>query len=620
MSLENLYFGKDDAERDYTNSGLLKEGFLKTSMYNDAQKGSKSLIIGRKGSGKSAICLMLHENFLHMDNSYSSVITPDAISADELRRFELLGINEEQAKKLVWRYVFLVQIAKFILQISKNRKDSSDELNKVREFLIANNEINDLTFQEKFWKIIHKIKASITLSAFGQEIEVETSKTPNEGIQVESKLEYLQNFLINQLKQAGSEQLYLLVDKVDEIWNNDSWSDLMVISLLMAAKEINERIPKVSCIVFLRKDVYDILKFHDRDKFRGDEIHLSWTTDSLEQLIVLRASASLNVKLDKNKFWGNYFAPSVQGTKTSAFIINRTLKRPRDIIQFCNLCRDNATVNRHATVTEEDILQATDVYSSWKINDLTAEWKVNYPFLNDLFILFSNSSFLIQRARFTNLFKQIRPTLNARYPDFSNHLTEDGVLNILYSIGFIGIERMNSSYYYYDDPKTVEFKDTLFTVHPCFRNALKCTSSINVQPFHFLGQDNQNFMEADRGRSASRFSFENARSSKNIYSRMEYSMESFLEVTRKDNLPSEIVNEIAANVGEIRRQIEEMDFNGDYFSFEILRRSTMQYFDNLNRRLREGEFVSLRSDVVFALDRLQQELRLSSPDDRAYFT
>ena len=59
MSIQNLYFGKDDAETDITSSGLLRDGFLKTAIYETVKAGKKTLVIGRKGSGKSALCMML---------------------------------------------------------------------------------------------------------------------------------------------------------------------------------------------------------------------------------------------------------------------------------------------------------------------------------------------------------------------------------------------------------------------------------------------------------------------------------------------------------------------------------------------------------------------------------
>ena len=111
--LEKLYFGKDDAESDFARGGLLRQGFMRTRAYEEALAGAKTLIIGRKGSGKSAICLMLRDAL--SPDSRCALVTPDEISADEIRRFQLPGIPLEQSKQLIWRYVFAVQVAKFIL-------------------------------------------------------------------------------------------------------------------------------------------------------------------------------------------------------------------------------------------------------------------------------------------------------------------------------------------------------------------------------------------------------------------------------------------------------------------------------------------------------------------------
>lgn len=97
--LKKLYFGKDDAESDFAKGGLLRAGFLRTTAFEEALSGTKSLIIGRKGSGKSAICLMLQAAL--SDEKRVSLVTPDEISADEIRRFQLPGIQPSQSKQLI---------------------------------------------------------------------------------------------------------------------------------------------------------------------------------------------------------------------------------------------------------------------------------------------------------------------------------------------------------------------------------------------------------------------------------------------------------------------------------------------------------------------------------------
>ena len=82
------------------------------------------------------------------------------------------------------------------------------------------------------------------------------------------------------------------MDKVDEIWSDDPSSSQMAVGLLMAAKDINVRFENVSCIVFLRSDIYEQLPFFDKDKLRGDEEAILWTEETLPKLILARAQIS----------------------------------------------------------------------------------------------------------------------------------------------------------------------------------------------------------------------------------------------------------------------------------------------------------------------------------------
>ena len=40
--------------------------------------------------------------------------------------------------------------------------------------------------------------------------------------------------------------------------------------------------------VFLRSDIYDLLKFGERDKFRGEEMRINWISESLLELLLAR--------------------------------------------------------------------------------------------------------------------------------------------------------------------------------------------------------------------------------------------------------------------------------------------------------------------------------------------
>ncbi|WP_226967015.1 P-loop NTPase family protein [Streptomyces phaeolivaceus] len=100
--LARLHFGREDAERDVTEGLLLRGGFLPNAAYRGALSGRKMLIIGRKGSGKSAICMQLTADGAALAGRV--LVTPDEAAGEEIRRFELQGLPGDSAKALIWRW------------------------------------------------------------------------------------------------------------------------------------------------------------------------------------------------------------------------------------------------------------------------------------------------------------------------------------------------------------------------------------------------------------------------------------------------------------------------------------------------------------------------------------
>ena len=75
LDLSKIDLGKDEAEQDER----LKEYFLKTTSYNNALTGKKTIIVGRKGSGKSAIFTLVQEE-LESQGAIVIAITPEVLN------------------------------------------------------------------------------------------------------------------------------------------------------------------------------------------------------------------------------------------------------------------------------------------------------------------------------------------------------------------------------------------------------------------------------------------------------------------------------------------------------------------------------------------------------------
>lgn len=618
MSIQKLYFGKDDAETDFTGSGLLKECFLKTGVYDLIKARKKTLVIGRKGSGKSALCLMLNRQLGSEVKLASSIVTPDAISADEIRRFEMVGVNEQQSKKLVWQYVFLIQICKFLLSITRqmwtSESDWPPEVKKVRQFLIDNQEVDDLNFQEKFWKVISRISTTLKLGAFGSSLDLSVKDSPNAGLQLSTQLDFLESWLTPLLRQLQEQhRLYILVDKIDEIWSDDPSSKHMAVGLLMAAKDITVKFEQVSCIVFLRSDIYEQLHFFDKDKLRGDEEAILWTRETLPELVLARAKISTgNLTMTANQLWSQYFPAQVQQMPTADFILSNTLMRPRDVIQLCNLCTDLARRENCRSVLEKHVLQALDLYSSWKLNDLIGEYWVNYPFLNDLLLLFTNISFVLPRKRLEEMYEHLQDVLKGRYPSYTTVLGTDAILNILYAVGFLGVQRNQETLYYYKVPGTVEASDNIFVVHPAFRSALKSTSSIDIPPYQQGINWQRQYSEVVRRRSVVREVFETS-SPQGTSQEVEHFIRGIdrlrARLVTEKGVPAEVSSDISRSLGAIILELREASTAPDFVERQIPMAQAIQYLSGLRANLEQNGYLSPKSSLSFYIEERINELK-----------
>lgn len=610
MSLARLYFGKDDAEADVSEGGLLQQGFVRTRAYEEAYSGRKSLIIGRKGSGKSAICYMLQCSPL--EGWGTVLVTPDEISADELRRFELAGITRERSKMLVWRYVFAVAIAKHI--VSSSSTSSSDTVSALRRFLRENGEVVELTFQEKFWRILERLKASLSLEAFGVKVEGEvggsSAEPPSAGLRIDAQLDTLEKNIMRAWREDRSiSNVMLLVDQVDLVWSNDRNSDLMVIGLLLAAKRLQHVFKHhVRPVVFLRTDIYDLLQFPDRDKFRGDEWHINWKPEGLLDLLHQRARASLGDPIDEESFWAQMFPKAINSEPIKEYLVSRTLMRPRDIIQFANACRDIASTRGQVKrIGTEDVLSALALYSNWKLSDLINEWRINYPFLSDSFAVFSNTSFLISRGKFEKRFAAVHGALVARYPGYENALTVQGVLEILYGISFLGVIRDGRACFAYEDPNTIGPGESSFVIHPCFREALRSTSSLELQPYtEWEGILTE---EVQRGHSKRGYGFRAVRGtpSVRIFFYLRETVERLQAATHgfPDDLRGEILHSLQRMAADADKIRSESLVAGYSISQRIL-----VYLRALKGRLDESDFAKgIADEFYFLIERAIEELQ-----------
>lgn len=479
VDLSRLTFGSDDAERD-AKHGFLDKVFLKTAVYKRILEGRRELVIGRKGSGKSAICLMLI-NALRLENITASLITPRYLSQNQISELRKVSINRDEAHILIWKHVLLTSIAKSLLSLHKSNpiRVNRQSIKNVKDALRSRGEIENNTLH----KIISITKSisKISLKIFSIEGEVEAKHTT----QIKDIAEEIEKFEDNISKSTTgltNSRFLILIDRIDELWSRDEDSASMITGLIRAVHDLNSSLQNVNIILFLRSDIYDRLKFNDADKYRSLEERVNWTKRDLKHLITSRARFSAKLTdFNDDRIWNSIFESRILNKDSFDYVIERTMMRPRELIQFCNNALAIAQSSSHSKITKQDILSAEDQYSSWKLNDITSEFAIQYPFLEDLLGLFQGYKVSFTREEIEKRYDAIKDILENKHDDIK-HLTINRLLQILYIIGFIGvgvnnnIESHKREVYVYDDPKLIAAQQDRMYIHPAFHQALGIAS------------------------------------------------------------------------------------------------------------------------------------------------
>ena len=172
-------------------------------------------------------------------------------------------------------------------------------------------------------------------------------------------------------------------DRLDDSWDGSEESATLLVGLLKAAKDMNDRFfsPDGSgglrVLVFLRSDIYEGLRFDDKDKHRNTEGYLLWNAELLREMLTARLPEGVSAD---ELFEGGQMRGSISQFN---YIVKRTFLRPREVLQFVDRCI--AVAGFDATeVSKDAIRQAEETYSGWKVDDLKQEFAKITPWFEPL--------------------------------------------------------------------------------------------------------------------------------------------------------------------------------------------------------------------------------------------
>lgn len=478
MELRRIEWGDDSAERD---SDLLSY-FIDTESYGRLARKSKSIVVGRKGSGKSALRKKLESDFDADEDTHVVNISPKYSSIRNVLNERSLseGFGEEIFFQHSWLRHMMLDCLCVIGHKSKGKyaSDSTEFARSVSKEL--NRTSKDLV--ENISEILSRIKVKAgNLGDLGIQLEKELRNVAD--------VDSLEHHL-TQIARSGA-KFVIMVDDLDLGWDNSDLSNNLLLGLLSASAYIKGLSENIHVLTFMREDVYSILmeKTQHSDKYRNIE-RIRWGKDALISLLEKRIS--FNFEKCGEESGSHPFEkvfPATLGThNTDNWLVERTLSRPRELIQLARFYTEDLS----AELPDDEVLKACETnYSSWKLDDLCTEYSNQYPGLSDVFAYWKTRFFRykyhLSRSDIDEMVFQIFDEVTVNEPWF-NQLVQDadftGFLSVLYEIGFIGDfvlggEGGSRTFYSFSDRHSPRFDDV--QVHPCFRKAVNTVDRIRTK-------------------------------------------------------------------------------------------------------------------------------------------
>jgi len=481
MDISRLTFGAPAAERDIQ-QGLV-EYFVDSETYQRVARGEKTIVLGNRGTGKSAIFKVLAERSRSAGASVLEMRPEDysyEMLAQTLRSQGEGSWVKHGAFAAAWKFLILVLVMKALTQSGPTLKRGGAA--RIYEYLrdnYQNSQGNVAAILISYLKRIEGIKVG----------QFEAALKTRELARL-YKLEELEPLLAPLSEILRQRRALVFVDELDRGWDASENAQAFVAGLFQAAISLNEFNPQLTVYVSLRQELYDSIPvlYEDTQKYRDIIETIHWDEPSLKSVIASRIRHSLPefVEGTNDACWAAIFAEVLQyrGANSFNYMIDRTLYRPREIIQFCSDALEESRLSKVVPIDYPVISRAELRYSEARTRDIAGEYRFQYPGLLSVFEVFRGRPYLMERTDLEEVCLGIitgeHPTdPAARWLENQDH---ELLIEILWRVGFLrayavgglkALRRSGSSYVGPHQVSNINVRNIQrFHVHPMFRSFL----------------------------------------------------------------------------------------------------------------------------------------------------
>lgn len=462
-TLQDISFGEAIAEHENLN---LSEYYVPNANTNSLIKNEYNLVIGRKGTGKTASLYFL-QNYLKADKkNHVVVIKPITFEVDGL--ISLMESSQGDFERgflveCIWKFLIYTEIAKHLYE--EINKKPMYALTKEEEVFSAYIESSPNIFLSDFstrleeqLKVLRENRIVDIPSGSNQEYRIKVSEFLHQGTLATAREHFAKIIPKNH-------NLIVLIDNLDKSWRPNSRINILskyILGLLGVSGRIVGELSVIKSIkmnlsfrltLFLRSDIFRYVVMYAREPDKIEVTRLQWDDkESLFRIIEERFKELSGIPFEGSELWDHYICKSVGGVDVKDYIMDSVFPRPRDIIFFFKSAKDIAVSRGHSRIEEEDIKKAHRNYSAWVFQSLIAENGITLKQMEDFMYELMASDLVLTQSEIVD--KMIRAKI-----DTANDDSIEKFIDYLVSLTILGRETKAGVFEYeYDDDKSKKLK------------------------------------------------------------------------------------------------------------------------------------------------------------------
>jgi len=479
--LQNINFGEYIAEHENDN---LSSYYVEPSHYRNLIKGEYNIIIGRKGTGKTATFYYLNETLSSDVRNQVVLLKPVSFEIDGL--IKLMGdLNDDFEKgyiiESIWKFIIYTEIANSFYFRIKDKRDFAKSSSE-KEFLNFVEENESVILTDFSTRLEQQIEQLLTVEKTSQQkFKTNVSEILHHGI-----LYKLKNLISNIIRKGG--KLVVLIDNLDKSWKKSS--DIKVLSkYILGLLGVVGRISRdfrgkpnqelkftFHLTLFLRSDIFKYIIEEAREPDKIEYTRLTYSDPEVFFRIVEERFVELSdLDVEKEELFTKYICTSVKGQNVKEYIIANVFPRPRDIIYFFNSAKNISVLRGHTKINEDDLIKAYEEYSNWVFKSILVENGITIKQMRGFMYKLMGENSIIKSQKLIDFAKEADIV-------FSDTIESIKFIDHLVSLSIIGREVKNSKYTFeYDfesNEKVKALADKLgtnnFKIHNALASYLEC--------------------------------------------------------------------------------------------------------------------------------------------------